>query len=228
MLFVTTLFSSSDAKLDMMERTVVKTIVSPYTGRVWMDRNLGASRVCTSFDDAQCFGDYFQWGRDSDGHEKMYSIITFETSSTNKTNHSKFIISNKKYHYDWRWKQNYNLWYRTGNLNNPCPNGFRVPILGELYEETLKQGVESMKDAFNSFLKLPAAGDRYFKDSIVYGKGKHGAVWSSTVIDNYSGMLFYSYMNANFEKHERANGLPVRCIKRLEFTYTPEPAVFRQ
>ncbi|MEA2018242.1 MAG: hypothetical protein U9N59_07325, partial [Campylobacterota bacterium] len=34
------------------------TITSSVTGKIWMDRNLGASRACTSFDDTQCYGDY--------------------------------------------------------------------------------------------------------------------------------------------------------------------------
>lgn len=34
-------------------------IVSPITGRVWLDRNLRASQVCTSSIDAACYGDYF-------------------------------------------------------------------------------------------------------------------------------------------------------------------------
>ena len=44
-------------------------VKSPYTKRHWLDRNLGASRVCISHNDKQCYGDYFQWGRSSDGHE---------------------------------------------------------------------------------------------------------------------------------------------------------------
>jgi len=36
-------------------------VTSPYTSRVWLDRNLGATQVCTSFDDVDCYGDYYQW-----------------------------------------------------------------------------------------------------------------------------------------------------------------------
>ena len=54
------------------------TVTSPYTGRVWLDRNLGAFRVCTRLDDTSCYGDYYQWGRNYDGHENDSS----ETNST--------------------------------------------------------------------------------------------------------------------------------------------------
>lgn len=36
-------------------------VTSPYTGKVWMDRNLGASRVCQSYIDSECYGGYYQF-----------------------------------------------------------------------------------------------------------------------------------------------------------------------
>jgi hypothetical protein len=45
------------------------TVISPATGRVWMDRNLGADQVATGPSDAASIGDYYQWGRLADGHE---------------------------------------------------------------------------------------------------------------------------------------------------------------
>jgi hypothetical protein len=38
-------------------------VTSPDTGKVWLDRNLGARQVCTSSTDAACFGDLYQWGQ---------------------------------------------------------------------------------------------------------------------------------------------------------------------
>jgi len=52
------------------------TVTSPYTGRVWLDRNLGASQVCTSATDTACYGDYYQWGRGHDGHQSSSSLTT--------------------------------------------------------------------------------------------------------------------------------------------------------
>ena len=57
------------------------TITSSVTGKVWMDKNLGASQVCTSFDDSNCYGDYYQWGRDTDGHQ----VSTSDTNLTQAT-----------------------------------------------------------------------------------------------------------------------------------------------
>ena len=61
-------------------------VTNTTTGETWLDRNLGASRVCTALDDAACFGDYYQWGRDADGHEKFDSTTTA----------TKLIINNLK------------------------------------------------------------------------------------------------------------------------------------
>ena len=39
-----------------------KTIKSSVTDRVWLDRNLGATRVAKSFEDALSYGHYLTWG----------------------------------------------------------------------------------------------------------------------------------------------------------------------
>ena len=36
-------------------------ILSP-TGKIWMDKNLGATQVATSSTDAASYGDLYQWG----------------------------------------------------------------------------------------------------------------------------------------------------------------------
>lgn len=56
--------------------TTYKTVTSPYTGKVWLDRNLGASQVCTGVQDANCYGDYYQWGRSFDRHQEEDSNET--------------------------------------------------------------------------------------------------------------------------------------------------------
>ncbi|VVM23866.1 hypothetical protein BSPWISOXPB_75 [uncultured Gammaproteobacteria bacterium] len=41
-----------------------KLVTSPDTGRVWLDRNLGATQVATSPNDSAAYGDYYEFGRD--------------------------------------------------------------------------------------------------------------------------------------------------------------------
>jgi hypothetical protein len=48
-----------------------------YTGRVWLDRNLGATRVAASSTDTEARGYYYQWGRNDDGHEFSLSTTQY-------------------------------------------------------------------------------------------------------------------------------------------------------
>jgi hypothetical protein len=56
--------------------TEIVEVCNPITGRVWMDRNLGASRVATSSTDEAAYGDLYQWGRFGDGHQCRKSDTT--------------------------------------------------------------------------------------------------------------------------------------------------------
>jgi hypothetical protein len=83
-------------------------IPSSLTNKVWLDRNLGAREVCDQegSKNAACFGDYYQWGRATDGHEnKNSSVITaVQLSSLTQDNGGKFIGepgNNGTYNHDW-------------------------------------------------------------------------------------------------------------------------------
>ncbi|MCI5141738.1 MAG: hypothetical protein D3909_08430, partial [Candidatus Electrothrix sp. ATG1] len=80
--------------------------VTSTTGRVWMDRNLGASRVATSQTDSQAYGDLYQWGRLIDGHQKRTSSTTAGLSTSDAPGHGYFVTSSS----DWRITQNNQLW----------------------------------------------------------------------------------------------------------------------
>ena len=36
-------------------------VTSPYTSKVWLDRNIGAGQVCKNFNDIGCYGGYYNW-----------------------------------------------------------------------------------------------------------------------------------------------------------------------
>ena len=111
----------------------VTTVYNPITERTWMDRNLGALQVATSFDDADAFGDLYQWGRETDGHQIRTSTTTSVLSATNSPGHSDFILANS----DWLTVSEDNLWQGVNGINNPCPQGFRIPTEIELDAERL-------------------------------------------------------------------------------------------
>ncbi len=188
-----------------------KIIISPYTNKKWLDRNLGASRVCTSYNDKKCYGDYFQWGRRADGHEKKNSNLASTLSSSDYPNHSKFIKAPSPY--DWRIGQNNNLWQSVSGKSNACPKDFRVPKISELLAETTKQGVKNQKDAYNNFLKLPSAGYRFYGSASLLYQGSEGRVWSSSVSGSNSQVLYFGLYDSDTSRYGRANGVSVRCVK---------------
>jgi hypothetical protein len=124
-------------------------VTNPATGKTWMDRNLGASQVATSSTDANAYGDLYQWGRGSDGHQCRNSPNTSTLSSTDQPGHGSFIFSPS----DWRSPQNGNLWQGLSGINNPCPSGYRLPTEAELNSERLSWISNNAAGAFASPLK---------------------------------------------------------------------------
>jgi uncharacterized protein (TIGR02145 family) len=190
-------------------------VVSPVTQRVWLDRNLGASQVCTAHDDTACYGDYYQWGRETDGHEKS-------TSATTKTVATDIINAGSEYvtWSDWTAADSDGAlraanWSKTDGTSI-CPVGYRVPIIDELYAENAAfegdTAVYYNLKAFNSFLKFPSAGIRYSGDFSEQGKG--GVVWSSTRSSGSDSYYYYFFAGtaSTYEKG-RSQGNSVRCIK---------------
>ncbi|MEA3354232.1 MAG: thrombospondin type-1 domain-containing protein [Campylobacterota bacterium] len=189
-----------------------ETIVSPVTGRTWMDRNLGASRACITMFDSQCFGNYYQWGRDSDGHELTTSLNSNTVITSLDNTHSDFVISSEYDDYDWITIDNdgdirESKWSLT-DASAVCPNGFRLPTHNEWVAET----IESAADGFNN-LKLPLSGERSYLDGNTYGQNNYGGVWSSSADGFNSMFLYYSSDYVEWIYHSRASGRAVRCIK---------------
>lgn len=186
--------------------------VTSRTGRVWMDRNLGASRVATSSTDSEAYGDLYQWGRGTDGHEKRTSQTTSTLSSSDTPGHGKFItLSNSPY--DWRSPKNDKLWQGVNGTNNPCPEGFRVPTVVEWEAERKSWSRNNSAGAFTSPLKLPVAGYRFYGSGSLYGVGTGGNYWSGTVNGTSAQRLHFDSGNAYMYYNSRAIGYSVRCIK---------------
>ncbi len=183
------------------------TVTSP-TGQVWMDRNLGASRVATSSKDTQAYGDFYQWGRGTDGHEKRTSPITYTLSYSDTPGHGQFIISGS----DWRSTQNDNLWQGVYGTNNPCPDGFRIPTAAEWNAERVSWSSNTSVGAFASPLKLPVTGVRYSGDGMFYDV-ESGYYWSGTVNGSDAQYLYFFDNGASINSFERAFGSSVRCLK---------------
>lgn len=184
-------------------------------GECWMDRNLGASRKATAYNDSLSYGDLFQWGRLDDGHQTRTSGKTTTLSTTDVPGHSNFIYGQTSGPYDWRNPQNDNLWQGVSGINNPCPSGWRLPTRAEWDTERLSWSSNDWGDgAFTSPLKLTAAGYRNYSDASLGGMGSYGYYWSSTVIATAAGYLDLStWAGAYTMGTARPRGFSVRCIK---------------
>lgn len=187
----------------------VTTVQNPTTGEIWMDRNLGAAQVATSIDDEASYGDLYQWGRGTDGHEKRNSGTTNQTSNSDNPGHGNFITVIL----DWRNPRNDNLWQGVNGINNPCPNGFRIPTVAEWQAELDSWSSANNQGAINSPLKLPAAGFRHQDDGSLRNVGSGGFYWASTAFGDQTRTFGFSAGSAYAGADHRSMGFSVRCIK---------------
>ena len=192
--------------------TEIIDVTNPTTGAIWMDRNLGATQAATSSTDVDAYGDLYQWGRFSDGHQCRTSATTSALSSTDQPVHGDFIISANTPD-DWRSPQNSNLWQSVNGINNPCPSGYRLPTESELDAEHVSWVSDNAAGAIASPLKLPVAGGRSFSNGSLLNVGARGNYWSSAVSGANSRFLIFYSTNAQMGFSYRAYGYSVRCIK---------------
>jgi hypothetical protein len=183
----------------------------------WMDRNLGASQVATSSTDPLSYGDLYQWGRASEGHEDRSSGITSTNATSAVPNDGNswdgLFITEDISPRDWLDPQVGTLWQGVSGTNNPCPAGYRLPTETEFDCERDNWISQDAAGAFASPLKLPMAGRRDASDGSLDYVGSIGYYWSSTVIDSYSRFLNFNVTGAHMNGNYRAHGVSVRCIK---------------
>jgi len=191
-------------------------VFSPATGRIWLDKNLGANRVAVSVNDSEAFGHLFQWGRGADGHEVRTSNTTTTTSDSDQPGNGDYIlIPGDADPADWRNPQNDNLWQGVDGINNPCPTGYRLPTSDEWDAESISWSNNDSNGAFASPLKLTLSGFRTFGDTNDGGLGAiglNGFYATSTV--NGTGVRAMVIGGQNdIVGFPRAAGAAVRCIK---------------
>lgn len=205
--------------------------ITSSTGKVWMDRNLGASRAATSAKDFEAYGCLYQWGRGNDGHASITWTMgqedamsnpagvavngtTATLSSSNTPPDALFIVKSSNRPYDWRSPKNDNLWQGVDGINNPCPTGYRLPTQAEFKAEITANSITGGNSAFSSVHKFPYAGNRAFDSGRIRGQGEEMWFWTSTgdFGDSYDVLIQPGAVYSNVA-NARASGYSVRCIK---------------
>ncbi len=198
--------------------TSVVDVINPITGKTWMDRNLGASRVAISPTDSLAFGDLYQWGRFGDGHQCRNSNFTNQQSLSFFPGHNEFI-SAPNYPHEWKFNLDDSPWSGENGINNPCPIGYRIPTHTELYNEHQTWTDPGGQGAFNSTLKLTATGQRHGETANFQGVGNVGGYWGRDDTNSCNWDCWFPYLGFSTTGggavvfHRASFSHSIRCIK---------------
>jgi hypothetical protein len=199
--------------------TAVVSITST-TGKIWMDRNLGASRAGTSATDYQGYGCMYQWGRGNDGHASMNWTSSTTGAAINGTTTTlaasdspgnALFIYNDSDPYDWRSIQNDALWQGVAGINNPCPVGYRIPTNIEFIAEVTAYGITNAATAYTAPHKFVDAGMGMGPQT--QGTGDGGVYWTSSVSSSEVLAYLFGSNLVQSSGFSRMWGFSVRCIK---------------
>jgi uncharacterized protein (TIGR02145 family) len=198
-------------------------------GVKWATRNLGAGGVFVT--NPEDHGALFQWGRRADGHENRTSPISegpisganLDGNGQPAGSYIGKFITGLGGNYDWRTPQDNALWNSDTELtpvktvNDPCPDGWRVPTHEELVslanagsKWTTINGVNGrIFGTGNNTIFLPAPGCRAVLNGNVNSVGTVGGYWSSSAY-----YMYFSNTIVNPSRNDsRAPGLSIRCVK---------------
>lgn len=207
-------------------QSVTYTTVRGQDGKIWLQQNLGSAQVATSQNDADSYGDLFQWGRWDDGHQVRNSSTASVPSVNNPSGLSGFnsFITGSLPGGWWNTNATSDRW-NVANASaitsesgaDPCQaigQGWKMPSQAEWTTAINAEIISNPASAYSSKLKLPAGGNRSFTNGSLSMVGQRGYYWSSDVSDSGGKYLYIGTVLANpASGAPRGQGSSVRCIK---------------
>ncbi|SEM75554.1 major paralogous domain-containing protein/Por secretion system C-terminal sorting domain-containing protein [Chryseobacterium taichungense] len=207
-------------------QNVTYTTVRGADGKIWLQQNLGSSRVATSLDDTESYGDLFQWGRWDDGHQLRNSATVSAPSANSPDGLSgiiSFILGSGSASW-WATNATSDAWNAAAISEitsavgvDPCKavgQGWRLPTSTEWATLVGTEGISNPTTAYASYLKLPAAGYRSNSSGGFTYVGARGYYWSSDTANSGGKYLYIGSSIANAGSGgPRGQGESIRCIK---------------
>lgn len=191
---------------------------------VFLDRNLGAGSIDLATSDS--WGDLYQWGRPTDGHEKRLSqTIPQKAETVTSVHHGMFILDDIRSN-NWVEHSTGSVWQTDNPVNNPCPCGYRIPTQAEWqavlalgYKVYEKQTGYYVLSLANGILELPAAGLRNAHNGYILHSGTRGYYWAQDAItEGTSGTMDFNSEDrlGNISLYGyRAFGRSIRCVRKV-------------
>lgn len=223
-----TIGSTGSISFTYANESVQHTTVRAADGNIWSQQNLGSIHTATAADDADAFGDLYQWGRWQDGHQSRNSSTSSDVPSPNNpsgisTGNNNFFTSDPTWWdngtTDDKWSAATPADTNEFNGCDPCKamgEGWRLPTEAEWLAVMDNEGITNVATAFESNLKLTTAGARNSSGGL-YNAGIRGYYWSSTISatnPDFAKYLYYSNAIINPSAGAPRNqGSSVRCIK---------------
>ena len=180
----------------------------------WAPVNCGAKHVALNgMADTDGIGNIYQWGREDETNFGGGTIVG--TTSNSTPNNNKFYTPSGGT-YEWLSTRNDALW--KNGVNDPCPEGYRVPTIADLntwINGDFSGGLLKIKaDSGYPDLVLPAAGNRICSAGGEYGRGTNGYYWSSSVSGSNASYVTFSSATVVADTYYRAQGFSLRCIRK--------------
>ncbi len=207
-------------------------VVGP-DGSIWLKHNLEAEytrvgspyfnpdAVPTGHTDTLAYGNLWQWGRVSDGHQQVvytdnstgHGAHGTTTAKSDNPGNNLFILGPG----DWRVNNNDLLWMSINTPNQVCPRDWRLATDDEWYSIRDGSGGNGAGNFGTfvppSFLHLTLTGFREKADGLLYSVGNHGEYWTSTVRGGKAQAMHVEqyYLDSNFNSRDKTDGAAVRC-----------------